>query len=54
MFKKFLVLVALGAFFVSCATMPTNGTPPAPQEVVVKVQAADPTKVTAVEYHVNY
>ena len=29
--------------------MPTNGTPPAPQEVVVKVKAEDPTKVTVKE-----
>lgn len=46
MFKKFLVFVALGVFLVSCATMPTNSTPPKPQEVVVKVQAADPTNVS--------
>jgi hypothetical protein len=29
--------------------MPTNSPPPKPQEVVVKVQAADPTKVTIQE-----
>ena len=49
MFKKFFLLVALGVFFVSCSTLPTSSTPPPPQEVVVKVQAADPTKVTVKE-----
>jgi ATP-dependent protease ClpP protease subunit len=49
MFKKFFLFVALGVFLVSCATMPTKSTPPAPQEVVVKVQAADPTQVTVKE-----
>ena len=49
MFKKFFLFVALGVFFVSCAALPTNNTTPAPQEVVVKVQAADPTKVTVKE-----
>ena len=49
MFKKFFLLVALGVFFVSCATVPTNSTPPAPQEVVVKVKAEDPAKVTVKE-----
>ncbi|CAB1076633.1 hypothetical protein D1AOALGA4SA_4429 [Olavius algarvensis Delta 1 endosymbiont] len=47
MFKKFLVLIALGIFFVSCAAVPTRTTTPhPPQEVVVKVQAADPTNVS--------
>ncbi len=49
MFKKFFLLVALGIFLVSCATMPTNSTPPPPQEIVVKVQAVDPTNVTVKE-----
>ena len=49
MFKKFFLFVSLGIFFASCATLPTNTAPPAPQEVVVKVQAADPTKVTVKE-----
>jgi len=49
MFKKTFLLVALGFFFVSCANLPTNSTPPAPQEVVVKLQAADPTSVTVKE-----
>jgi ATP-dependent protease ClpP protease subunit len=49
MFKKFFLLVALGVFFVSCAGLPTNSTPPAPQEVVVKVKAEDPAKVTVKE-----
>ena len=39
-----LVLVAVfGIFLVGCATMPNGQTPP--QEVIVKVQATDPTKV---------
>ena len=46
MFKKIFILAALGVFLVSCSTMPTSSTPPPPQEVVVKVQAADPTNVT--------
>ena len=49
MFKKVFVLVALGVFFVSCATVPANRTPPPPQEIVVKVQAVDPTNVTVKE-----
>ncbi len=48
MFKKLLHLVALGVFLVSCATAPSSTTR-APQEVVVKVQAEDPTKVTVKE-----
>jgi ATP-dependent Clp protease protease subunit len=48
MFKKLLHLVALGVFLVSCATGPSSTTR-APQEVVVKVQAEDPTKVTVKE-----
>ncbi len=48
MFKKLLHLVALGVFLVSCATVPSSTTR-APQEVVVKVQAEDPTKVTVKE-----
>ena len=48
MFKKLFILVALGVFLVSCATMPSSN-PPAPQEVVVKVQAEDPAKVTVKE-----
>ncbi|MBW2430839.1 MAG: ATP-dependent Clp protease proteolytic subunit [Deltaproteobacteria bacterium] len=48
MFKKLLHLVALGIFLVSCATVPSSTTR-APQEVVVKVQAEDPAKVTVKE-----
>jgi ATP-dependent protease ClpP protease subunit len=37
----------MGMFFVSCATVPTTPSPAqAPQEIIVKVQAAEPTKVT--------
>ena len=46
MIRKIFVLFALGIFLISCAGMPANRPPPKPQEVLVKVQAADPTKVT--------
>ena len=46
MVRKIFVFFALGIFLVSCAGMPSNRPPPQPQEVLVKVQAADPTKVT--------
>ena len=49
MFKKVIFVFALGFFFVSCATVPTTTSTSAeksPQEIVVKVQAAEPTKVT--------
>jgi ATP-dependent Clp protease protease subunit len=49
MVKKIFILFALGTLFVSCASMPSNSPPPKPQEIVVKVQAADPTKVTVQE-----
>jgi ATP-dependent protease ClpP protease subunit len=46
MLKKVVLLLAMGIFFVSCATVPTTPAPAKPpQEIVVKVQAADPTKV---------
>jgi ATP-dependent protease ClpP protease subunit len=46
MFKKLMVFVALGFFVTGCAAVPTNNAPPPPQEVVVKVEAADPTNVS--------
>ena len=50
MFRKLFILFVFALFFVSCASMPNGKTqPPQPQEVVVKVQAADPTKVTVKE-----
>jgi ATP-dependent protease ClpP protease subunit len=50
MLKKVLLVMALGFFIVSCATIPTTPKPaPTPQEIVVKVQAADPTKVTVAD-----
>ncbi|MGD9300876.1 MAG: ATP-dependent Clp protease proteolytic subunit [Desulfobacterales bacterium] len=49
MVRKIFVLFALVIFLVGCAGMPTNGSAPQPQEVVVKVQAADPAKVTVEE-----
>ena len=48
MFKKFFLFFALGIFLISCATLPSS-TPRAPQEVVVKVRAEDPAKVTVKE-----
>ena len=50
MFKKVIFVFALGFFFVSCATVPTTtSTEKSPQEIVVKVQAAEPTKVTVAD-----
>jgi len=46
MVRKFFILFALGIFLASCASMPANRPPPKPQEVVVRVEAADPNKVT--------
>jgi ATP-dependent Clp protease protease subunit len=49
MLKKCFLFAALGIFLVSCATMPSS-TPPSPQEVVVRIQAAEPaTNVTVQE-----
>jgi ATP-dependent Clp protease protease subunit len=47
MTRKIFCLFAFSIFLVSCASVPTNTQPP--QEVVVKVQAADPTKVSVQE-----
>ena len=49
MVRKLFILFALGIFLVSCAGMPANKSTSQPQEVVVKVQAADPAKVTVQE-----
>src|SRR5210317_206411 len=47
MAKKFFLFLVMGIFFASCAALPTTPKPAqAPQEIVVKVEAADPTKVT--------
>jgi ATP-dependent protease ClpP protease subunit len=43
MFKKTLLLIVFPILVVGCAAMQTQ--PPPPQEVVVKVQAAEPTDV---------
>jgi len=48
MLRKLSVLFIFGILLTSCASMPNNA-PPQPQEVVVKVQAADPAKVTVEE-----
>jgi ATP-dependent protease ClpP protease subunit len=47
MFRKRTPLFVL-IFFVGCATAPSSKPPP-PQEVIVKVEAADPTKVSVEE-----
>lgn len=44
MFNRWVLVAVFGLFLVSCATMPA-GKPLQPQEVVVKVQAVDPTNV---------
>jgi len=43
MLKRLVIVAIFGLFLISCATVPTGQ--PQPQEVIVKVQAADPTKV---------
>jgi len=48
MSKRIFSLFVFGIFMASCATMPPAALPP-PQVVVVKVQAADPAKVTVQE-----
>jgi ATP-dependent protease ClpP protease subunit len=48
MVRKLFFLLIVGLFLASCASVP-NGTPQQPQEVVVKVEAADPAKVTVKE-----
>ena len=50
MLKKVILVLAMGIFLVSCAALPTKPQPAqTPQEIVVKVQAADPTKVTVAD-----
>ena len=50
MVKNFFLFLVMGIFFVSCAAIPTTPSPAqAPQEIVVKVEATDPTKVTVEE-----
>jgi ATP-dependent Clp protease protease subunit len=45
-----IFLISVFAFcLVSCSTLSENGLPPSPQEVIVKVQADDATKVTVKE-----
>jgi ATP-dependent protease ClpP protease subunit len=52
MVKKLFLFLVMGMFFVSCATVPTTPSPAqAPQEIIVKVQAAEPTKVTVEDGH---
>ena len=45
MWKNIVIGTVLGLFLASCASMPAGQTPP-PQEIIVKVQAVDPAKVT--------
>ena len=47
MTRKIFCVIILSVFLASCATVPTSAPPP--QEVVVKVQATDPTKVSVQE-----
>ena len=50
MLKKVIFFFVMGIFLVSCATVPTTPSPAkTPQEIVVKVEAAEPTKVTVEE-----
>ena len=55
MFKRILVGLFLGTFLMGCATMQPGTRAPSPQEVIVKVQSADPAKVSVSkkESHVN-
>ena len=43
MLKRLVLVAVFGIFLISCATLPSGQVPP--QEIIVKVQAADPTKV---------
>jgi ATP-dependent protease ClpP protease subunit len=43
MFSRWVLVAVFGLFLISCATMPAGTAKP--QEVVVKVQASDPTQV---------
>ena len=45
MLKRLVLVAVVGIFLIGCATMPNGNGQASPQEVVVKVQAADPTKV---------
>jgi ATP-dependent Clp protease protease subunit len=50
MLKKGIFFFVMGIFLISCATMPTTPSPAkTPQEIVVKVEAAEPTKLTVEE-----
>ncbi len=50
MLKKVIFFFVMGIFLISCATVPTTPSPAkTPQEIVVKVEAAEPTKVTVEE-----
>jgi ATP-dependent protease ClpP protease subunit len=54
MVKKFFLFLVMGIFLVSCASVPTTPSPPqTPQEIIVKVEATDPTKVTVEEGQKN-
>ena len=47
MLKRLVLGAVFGIFLMSCASMPTGKTQP--QEIIVKVQAVDPTKVKVVQ-----
>ncbi|MBW1822417.1 MAG: ATP-dependent Clp protease proteolytic subunit [Deltaproteobacteria bacterium] len=46
MFKRILLGSFLGIFLMGCTTMQPGTRAPSPQEIIVKVQSADPAKVT--------
>ena len=45
MLKRLILVAVSGLFLIACATMPNGQTQPQAQEVIVKVQATDPTNV---------
>jgi ATP-dependent protease ClpP protease subunit len=49
MLKRLVLVAVFILFLIGCATMPNGQTPPQAQEVIVKVQATDPTKVKVVD-----
>ena len=48
MWKNIVISAVLGLFLLSCASMPTAQTPP-PQEIIIKVQAVNPTEVKVIQ-----
>ena len=48
MLKRLIFIAVSGLFLIACATMPNGQAPPQAQEVIVKVQATDPTNVNTI------